>query len=88
MSELESPGSYRVWGWQHQLEDTYKFQQVRKVRIPFLAVSVHFCAFFFFIYPPLFFFCNLDFLSQGWLPLLLKSLERFPLNFRGNWSSY
>lgn len=56
MSELESPGSYRVWGWQHQLEDTYKFQQVRKVRIPFLAVSVHFCAFFFFIYPPPFFF--------------------------------
>lgn len=81
MSELESPGTYRDWGWQHQLEDTYKFQQVRKVKIPLLAASLHFS----FL---LFLFLKKIILSQGWLPLLLKSLERFPLKFRGNWSSY
>lgn len=36
MSELETLGTCRVWGWQHQLEDTYTFEQVR---IPLLAVS-------------------------------------------------
>lgn len=39
VSELGSPGSHRIWGWHHQLEDTYKFEQVT---IPLLAVSVHF----------------------------------------------
>jgi len=42
MSELESPGTCGVWGWQHQLEDTLEFEQVG---IPLLVSQ---CFFLFF----------------------------------------